>query len=152
MKKRILLPLLIGTLSLYAQIDPSCRGCASGKLMLQCDYYAVKQGKMEMRSACEKYAEIVNVDGASAKAAWYYLLAGSVDKAYDAAKRAIDLGQVYANEYMAYALLIEGKEEEAKRAMRLFRQGVKQNSFFRTDIKVLQKFYPEVDFGILKSE
>ena len=149
MKKMILLPLLTGMLSLHAEVDPSCRGCASGKLMLQCDHYVVKQGKMEMRSACEKYAEIVNVDGASAKAAWYYLLADKVDKARDAAKRAIELGQVYANEYMAYALLIQGREEEAKRAMQLFRKGVKQNSFFRTDIKTLQKFYPKVDFGVL---
>jgi len=151
MKRLIILPLLISAVSPYADagVDPSCRGCASGKLMLQCDHYVVKQGKMEMRSACEKYAEIVDVDGASAKAAWYYLLAGKVGKAHDAAKRAIELGQVFANEYMAYALLIQGKEKEAEEAMQLFRKGVAQHSFFKTDIASLQQFYPNVDFSIL---
>jgi len=150
MKKGILLSLLLGGVSLYAEVDPSCRGCASGKLMLQCDYYVVKQGKMEMRSACEKYAEIVDVDGASAKAAWYYLLAGKPDKAQSAAKRAVDLGQVYANEYLAYALLVKGGEDEAKAVMKKFRNGVEQRSFVKRDIEALAKLYPDVDFGKLK--
>ena len=150
MKNLIFLPLLFGAVLLYAEIDPSCRGCGSGKLMLQCDYYVVKQGKMEMRSACEKYAEIVDVDGASAKAAWYYLLAGKVEKALDAATRAVEVGQVYANEYMAYALLIGGRESEAKAAMKKFRSGVQQNSFVKRDIEALAKLYSDVDFGKLK--
>ncbi len=150
MKKMILLPLLIGTLSLHAEIDPSCRGCGSGKLMLQCDYYVVKQGRMEMRSACEEYAKIVDVDGASAKAAWYYLLAGKPDKAQSAAKRAVDLGQVFANEYLAYALLVKGREDEAKAVMKKFRNGVEQRSFVKRDIEALAKLYPDVDFGKLK--
>jgi len=150
MKNLIFLPLLLGAVSLSAEVDPSCRGCASGKLMLQCDYYVVKQGKMEMRSACEEYAKIVDVDGASAKAAWYYLLAGKVDKALDAAERAIKIGHVYANEYLAYALLVRGKENEAKSAMEKFRSGVQQNSFVKRDIEALTKLYPGVDFGKLK--
>lgn len=147
---RTILPLLLTLLSPAAGIDPLCSGCASGKLMLKCDQYVVKQGKMEMRSTCEKYAEIVDVDGASAKAAWYYLLAGKADKAESAAKRAVDLGQVYANEYLACALLIKGREDEAKAAMKLFRRGVEQHSFVKRDIEALAKLYPDIDFGKLK--
>ena len=149
MKNLLIFTVIAGSSFVYAQTDPSCRGCASGKLMLQCDYYLVKEGKMDKRSACEEYAKIVDVDGASAKAAWYYLLAGKPEKAYDAARRAIDLGQVYANEYMAYALLIQGKDADAKKAMQLFHSAVKENSFFKTDMKILHKLYPKVDFGIL---
>jgi tetratricopeptide (TPR) repeat protein len=150
MRKWIFLPLIFGSLVLQAEVDPSCRGCAAGKLMLQCDHYVAKQGMREKQTICAEYAEIVNVDGASAKASWYYLLAGKPDKALDAAERAIKVGHTYANEYLAYALLIQGKESDAIDAMQHFRQDIQQNSFIKRDIESLQKLYPDIDFGKLK--
>jgi tetratricopeptide (TPR) repeat protein len=149
MKKAILLPLILGVTTFAMASTSNCRGCASGKLMLQCDYYVVKQGDMTKRSTCEEYAGIVDVDGASAKAAWYYLLAGNVDKALDAAERAIGIGHAFANEYAAYALLIQGKEREAAAAMKCFREAVHEKSFVKRDIETLKKFYPSIDFSKL---
>ena len=150
MKKLILVPLLMSIASFGAERAPACRGCASGKLMLQCDYYVVKQGDRSKRSSCEEYARIVDVDGASAKAAWYYLLAGSVDQALDAANRAVDIGQAFANEYAAYALLILHREQEAIAAMQRFHEAVHEKSFVQRDVETLKTFYPDVDFTKLE--
>ena len=132
-----------------ADLNVSCRGCAAGKLMLQCDVYVAEAGHREKRSLCEKYAEIVDIDGASAKAAWYYLLAGKPEKALKAANRALKIGQNYAYEYAAYALLLLGKKEEARKAMKTFITKVGKlggESYFQKDFKTIKRLYPEVDF------
>lgn len=149
---------ILAILALSAIILPAseniaqCRGCAAGKLMLRCDYYFVKQGKAESRSACLDYAKVVDLDGANAKAAWYYLLGGEPEKAEKSSRRAVELGQVFANEYLAYALLILGKENAAKDAMKRFSEGVKHNGFAIRDRKILEKIYPDLDFRALNSE
>ena len=133
-----------------ADLNVSCRGCAAGKLMLQCDVYVARAGKLEKQPLCEEYAKIVDIDGASAKAAWYYLLAGKPGKALNAAERALEIGQSYANEYAAYALLLLGKKEEAQKTMKAFATKVGGEGYLQKDLDSLKRIYPEVDFrGLL---
>ena len=133
-----------------ADLNVSCRSCAAGKLMLQCDFYVAKEGKLEKQPLCEEYAKFVDIDGASAKAAWYYLLAGKPGKALDAAERALKIGQNYAYEYAAYALLLVGRKEEAQKAMKAFISKVGGDDYLQRDLDTLKRIYPEVDFrGLL---
>ena len=146
MKYTVFMPFIFLSLFLHAADETSCKGCAAGKLMLQCDYYVAKKGIMEKKHFCEAYAKIVDIDGAYAKAAWYYLLGENPAKALESAKRAISQGQVYANEYAAYALIILSKTDEAVSAMHRFRENIKEHGFVKRDISALQKVYPSVPF------
>jgi len=130
--------------------DASCRGCGAGKLMLQCDYYVVRRGETDKRHFCVEYAQIVDVDGASAKAAWYYLLGGAPEKALDAAKRALDQGQTFAAGYVAEALSALGKSEEAKSYAERFRKVVKKREYFVKEVETLKKLYPDADFSAIE--
>ena len=139
---------LMLSLPLFAA-DASCKGCGAGKLMLQCDYYVARQGDLSKRHFCEEYAQIVDVDGASAKAAWYYLLGGKPEKALDAAMRAYDQGQTFAAGYVAQALSVLGRGEEAKRYIEPFRKVVKERSYFAKEVNTLKKLYPDADFSTI---
>ncbi len=139
---------LMLSLPLFAA-DASCKGCGAGKLMLQCDYYVARQGDLSKRHFCEEYAQIVDVDGASAKAAWYYLLGGKPEKALDAAMRAYDQGQTFAAGYVAQALSVLGRGEEAKRYIEPFRKVVKERSYFTKEVNTLKKLYPDADFSTI---
>jgi hypothetical protein len=139
------------TLSLSAfAADASCKGCGAGKLMLQCDYYVARQGDLSKRHFCGEYARIVDVDGASAKAAWYYLLGGEPQKALDAALRAFDQGQTFAAGYVAQALAVLGRGDEAKNYMERFREVVEERDYFDKEVETLQRVYPNADFSSLK--
>ncbi|WP_457608582.1 hypothetical protein [Nitratifractor sp.] len=144
-----ILPLLLPLSLSAADTDPSCRGCGAGKLMLQCDVYVARQGDLSRQPLCERYARIVDIDGASAKASWYYLLAGKPAEALRAADRAIELGQSFAYEYAAFARLLLGQEGKAEAAMRTFLTKVPDPSYVRRDLKSLKRVYPKVPFGKL---
>ncbi|WP_353662058.1 hypothetical protein [Hydrogenimonas sp. SS33] len=146
MKKTCLL--ILGILALQNSMA-GC-GCGKGKLMLQCDYYVARLGDKSRQHLCEEYAKVVDIDGASAQAAWYYLLAGKPGKALAAARRAYDQGQTYAAGYMAEALLILGRDREAKRYRDIFVKRVKKRAYFDKEIEVLKKLYPRVGFSTLR--
>ncbi|WP_456429267.1 hypothetical protein [Nitratifractor sp.] len=129
-------------------LNVSCRGCAAGKLMVQCDIYVLRQGDLTKRNYCEEYAKIVDLDGASAKAAWYYLLAGKPEQALNAAQRALRIGQDFAGEYAAYALLLLGRKQEAREAMKRFSRKA-AGSYWKKDEAILRKLYPKLDFSRL---
>ncbi|WP_300368960.1 hypothetical protein [Hydrogenimonas sp.] len=132
-------------------LDPSCKGCGAGKLMLQCDYYVAKQGDMSRQHLCEEYAKIVDIDGASAKAAWYYLLAGKPQKAFDAAIKALKQGQTFAAGYAAQAMTIMDNPEKAKQYLSQFTNGVEERDYFEKEVSTLRKIYPSIDFSILSN-
>ena len=146
-------PLLIlfVTVSIFADSNISCRGCAAGKSMLQCDYYVAKKGEKDKRHFCEIYAKVVDIDGASAKAAWYYLLAGKPHKALSAADKALQIGQHYAQEYRAFALWILKKPKEARQALEAFRRKGGGGEYLLRDLRTLERLYPEIDFTPLRS-
>ncbi|NPA28950.1 MAG: hypothetical protein GXO33_02055 [Epsilonproteobacteria bacterium] len=121
-----------------------CKGCSAGKLMLQCDYYVARQGDLGRRDFCREYAKVVDIDGASAKAAWYYLLAGDADKAYDAARRATAIGQHYAAGYAAMALALKGERDEARRQMKKALEVLGRSDYFGRELTVLSRLYPAV--------
>ena len=139
---------LLATVTAWSA-DVSCKGCAAGKLMLQCDYYVARGGDLSKRHYCEAYAKVVNLDGASAKAAWYYLLAGRPDAAYDAAKRAMDTGQHFAALYAALAEAMAGRKEAAAQLYKRFIEWVPDHGYARDRIATLAKLYPDADFSPL---
>ncbi len=144
-KRTILMALMFSSLQ-AADRNVSCRGCAAGKLMLQCDVYVARQGDLSKRSYCEEYARVVDLDGASAKAAWYYLLADKPEEALQAAEKALRVGQDFAREYVAYALLMLGREQEAAEAMKKF-LGKAGDPYWKRDEGILRKLYPKYDFS-----
>ena len=146
-RKAILLTLLAVPLTLSsANSVDGCRGCSAGRQMVQCDYYVGRRGEAEKQPLCEAYARYIDVDGMSAKAAWYYLLAGKPEEALKAAERALKIGQNFAGEYAAFALLIRGKKKEARKAMADFVSKVGKPDYLEKDIAVLQRLYPDVVF------
>jgi len=118
--------------------------------MLQCDYYVVRKGEMDKRHFCIEYAKVVDIDGASAKAAWYWLLGGEPRKAFDSALKAYHQGQRFAAGYAAQALAVVDNPEEARKYMEMFEKSVAERSYFDKELKILGRLYPAVDFGVLK--
>jgi len=148
--KRLLIPVFLPLMLVAQSGGPSCKGCAAGKLMLQCDYYVVRQGDVGKRHFCADYAKIVDIDGASAKAAWYWLLAGEPEKAFDAALRAYNQGQTFAAGYAAQALAVMGNADEAKKFLNKFLSAVRDRSYFEKEVATLEKLYPAKDLKILE--
>jgi hypothetical protein len=146
LKKVSILLVLVASYAFSQQSGASCKGCGAGKLMLQCDYYVVRKGDLSKRGYCAEYAKIVDIDGASAKAAWYWLLAGEPQKAYDAATKAYRQGQTFAAGYAAQALTILGDVAEAKRYAGIFMQNVPDRAYFDKELNVLKRLYPKVGF------
>jgi len=136
---------------LWASGEPhGCRGCSAGKLMLRCDYYVAKLGDLSQRDSCADYARVVDIDGASAKAAWYWLLAGEPQKALDAARRAVEQGQTFAAGYAAQALTILGRDQEASAYLGRFRAAVASRDYFSRELRTLARLYPDIDFRKLE--
>ncbi|BDY12453.1 hypothetical protein [Hydrogenimonas cancrithermarum] len=126
-----------------------CKGCSVGKLMLQCDYYVKRQGDLTKQHYCKAYAESVDIDGARAKAAWYFLLAGEPKKALASAKNALKHGHDFAAEYAALASAVLGDSRGAKRYISYFLERVKNGDYVKEDIGVLRKIYGSADFSSL---
>lgn len=141
--------LCVGTISGWSLEKRGCHGCSAGKLMLQCDYYVARKGDLSHRDDCAAYAEAVDVDGASAKAAWYYLLAGRPHQALDAARRALAVGQTFAAGYAAQAEMVLGYPRRALHFMAQFHEKVKDDTYFKKELITLRRLYPTVDFDRL---
>jgi hypothetical protein len=142
--------LLLSVWSAGAEFKAACTGCSIGKEKLQCDYYVAQRGDKSRQEQCRIYAEYVDIDGAYPKAAWYYLLAGDVERARKAARKGVEQGQEYGREYLAMALWLLGEKDEAKRVLKLFFSNVPQHDYFERDRKTLQPLYPGRDLKKLQ--
>ena len=143
MRKLFPVFLLLFVSASSAEIRVACSGCSIGKEKLQCDYYVAQRGDKSRQKECRIYAEYVDIDGAYPKAAWYYLLAGDPEKALEAARKGLEQGQEYGREYLAIALWISGKKEEAKRELATFRQRVAEHGYLGRDLEQVARLYPE---------
>jgi hypothetical protein len=136
-----------------AEFQASCSGCSFGKEKVRCDYYVVKKGDRSRSGECRIYAEYVDIDGSYPKAAWYYLLAGDPAKARAAALKGLKQGQGYGREYLAFALWLEKREQEARTQLRRFFQEIPEHHYFRKDLETLKRLYPDAGFGkLLKAD
>ncbi len=145
--------LTVGALTLWGAGHDShdtAKGCSACKLLLSCDYYVARKHDLSKRNLCEAYAQSVDIDGSRAKAAWYWLLAGKPEKAFDSAKRAIEQGQNFAAAYAAMASAIAGKKAEALEYWKRFRKSVSKRNYVQKEIETLKALYPKVDFSGLK--
>ncbi len=129
--------------------ESGCSGCGAGKLMLQCDYYVVKNGDLDKTDLCREYADAVDNDGAHAKAARYYLLGREPQKALRAALRAIEEGQTYAAQYAAEASLIFNEFKAAGKYMSMLKKSGIEPWSLEKDLLALKKIYPDTDFDTL---
>jgi len=124
-------------------------GCDSCKSMIECDYYVARNGDTSRRESCLEYARNIDIDGASGRASWYYLLGGDTKKALESADRAIKTGQHYAGEYAVMALLIEGEREKADRYLSKYGNAIGYGGALDKDIPSMKRLYPGVDFSPL---
>jgi hypothetical protein len=142
--------LLLFSLQSILAADPasrSCPTCSAVKSSMLCDYHVGKRHDRSYQPSCLAYARYVDIDGAHAKAAWYYLLGNRPDLALSAARHALAEGQSYAADYAWFALAIEGKAEEAvtllKRYLPTFRAIGKG---FTQDLLLMKTLYPKARF------
>ncbi|WP_457598841.1 hypothetical protein [Hydrogenimonas sp.] len=140
----ILLGLLL--LSSVAAGRHGCSSCDAAKERMKCEYYVLKKGDLAQRSHCAAYAESIDVDGARGKAAWYFLLAGSPEKALEAANLAVDQGHTYALEYAAAAAMVLERKREAKAYMRRLGNLPFDRERLLRDFERLERLYPGVSF------
>jgi hypothetical protein len=141
---------VLATLGIAQTPPVHCTGCAVGKEKVQCDYYVARQADRSRQALCLRYAEYVDIDGAYPKAAWYYLLAGEPKRALQAADRGLAQGQVYAREYRAFALWLEGDQKEARKELRRFFRQITPHDYFEKDLATLRRLYPESHLEALK--
>ncbi|WP_281951621.1 hypothetical protein [Nitrosophilus kaiyonis] len=138
MKKLLLfiLPLFI-----FAS-DKVCTKCNLNKAQMKCNYYVAKKGDTSKVNECKFYADYLNSTKVYGKAAWYYLLSKEPTKALEAAKKAVEMGENYAYEYMAEAQLLLKKPKEAKKSFTNFKKSVGDNTFFTSKhFAILKKIY-----------
>jgi hypothetical protein len=118
-----------------------------------CDYHVAKCHDRSYQASCLDYAHYVDIDGAHAKAAWYYLLGGQPERALKAARKALAQGQSYAAEYAWLALMIQGKRQEADRVMKRYRPTLyAMPKAFDQDLMLTKILYPQIKFPVLSQE
>ncbi len=123
-----------------------CSKCELNRAEMKCNYYVAKKGDRAHAKECLDYAEYLDSTKVYGKAAWYYLLALKPQKALEAAKEAVKMGEAYAYEYMGDVALMQKDEERAKEFYKKFRQSVSDTEFFTSrSFEVLQKLYPNFD-------
>ncbi len=144
--RSIALFLGMALLPLMAAEKPGCSGCDAGKERVRCEYHVLKKGDLTQRFHCEVYARSIDVDGARGKAAWYFLLAGSPEKALEAANLAVDQGHTYALEYAAAAAMVLERKREAKAYMRRLGNLPFDRERLLRDFERLERLYPGVSF------
>ncbi|BCD60982.1 MULTISPECIES: hypothetical protein [unclassified Nitratiruptor] len=141
MKKLLLiLPLLL------FGADKPCTKCNLNKSQMKCEYYLIQKGDTSKAKECVFYADYLDQTKVYGKASWYYLLALKPKKAIEAAKKAIQMGENFAYEYLGDAYLILGDEEAAKKSYQLFKQKVGNTHFFvMHNFKILRRIYNNFD-------
>ena len=118
-----------------------------------CDYHVAKRHDRSYQKSCLDYAHYVDIDGAHAKAAWYYLLGGQAEQALKAARKALAQGQNYAAEYAWLALMIQGERQEAGRVMKRYRSTLDAMAkAFDQDLTLIKVLYPHIKFPVLSQE
>ncbi|WP_042203758.1 hypothetical protein [Nitratifractor salsuginis] len=118
-----------------------------------CDYHVGKLHNRSYQPSCLDYARYVDIDGAHAKAAWYYLLGNRPDMALRAARKALGEGQSYAAEYAWFALVIEGKAEETAKLMKHHLPTIRAiGKGFTRDLDLMKTLYPKVGFRNISHE
>ena len=141
----------VSFLSILWASESTLSACSTCKTMVGCDYYVAKKGDIGKRALCAEYAESIDMDGSSARAAWYWLLAGESAKALSSAKRAVETGQSYAAGYAAMALLLQGQRESALDLLRRYRKEISFGGGWIKELDILQRLYPDVGFSQLRS-
>ena len=114
-----------------------CTKCQLNKDQMRCEYYVAKKGDASKAHFCKSYADYLNDTKVYGKAAWYYLLAKEPQKAVEASQKALELGEAYAKEYMAFGYWLLGKKAKAKTAL----QGFEANDLTKKDKAIIQKLY-----------
>jgi hypothetical protein len=150
MRKLFPVFLLLFVSASSAEIRAACSGCSIGKEKLQCDYYVAQRGDKSRQKECRIYAEYVDIDGAYPKAAWYYLLAGDPEKALEAVRKGLEQGREYGREFLAIALWISGKREEARRELATFRRKVPDHAYLKRDLETIGRLYPKAELEALR--
>ena len=123
-----------------------CSKCELNRAEMRCNYYVAKEGDVSKASFCKEYAEYLDSTKVYGKAAWYYLLGLEPQKALEAAKKAVEMGEGYAWEYMGDAYLILGDKAAAKEAYGEFKKAVENRAFFTSrSFGILEKLYESFD-------
>ncbi len=133
--------LLIAILPLFLLAATSCTKCSLNKAQMKCEYYVAKKGDLSRVGECKQYADYLYDTKVYGKAAWYYLLAKDPKRAIDAGKKALKMGEDYANEYLSAAYLILGDNTKAKKHYKR----LTTHFFSSKDFAILQKIYPTFD-------
>jgi len=130
----------------FLSADSNCTKCSLNKDEMRCNYYVAKMGDSTKSKFCENYASYLSRTKVYGKAAWYYLLSKKPKEAIENAKKAVEMGENYAYEFIADAYLIEGKLEEAEKNYKEFKKKVGNTKFFTSkNFKVLKKLYKNFD-------
>ena len=123
-----------------------CTKCDLNRAEMKCNYYVAKKGDKAHAKECLDYAEYLDSTKVYGKAAWYYLLGLKPQKAMEAAKKAVQMGENYAYEYIGDVYLIRGDEQRAREYYQKFKKSVGDTEFFTSrSFDVLQKLYPDFD-------
>ena len=130
--------LLITILPLFLFAATPCTKCSLNKAQMKCEFYVAKKGDISKIDECKQYANYLYKTKVYGKAAWYYLLAKKPKKAIDAGKKALKMGEDYANEYLSAAYLILQNKKEAKKHYKR----LTTHFFSSKDFAILQKIYP----------
>lgn len=137
--KKFFITAFVSSLALYA-----CN-CKFDKEKIRCDYYVYKQHDITYQKSCLAYAKNSAEAKVYDKAAEYFLLGGDIKNTKINAKKAIDLHQYYAAEYLGLANLLENKPKEAQKAFALLKQKVKNRNYIIKDIQNIAKIYKNFD-------
>ncbi len=142
MKKTLFSALLFSTL--LTANDPACNDCSVSKEYAKCTFYVEKKGDLNWQSSCLVFARSIEVGSNFGRASWYYLVGGDFDNAIKAGNRAVEVGELYAVEYVAQAYVLKGDMESAKKYFRKIDTSADENRLLlKKHLEILRRVYPD---------
>ncbi|MRI84170.1 MAG: hypothetical protein C6I00_07095 [Nitratiruptor sp.] len=114
-----------------------CSKCELNKAEMVCNFYVAQKADRSKAVHCKEYADYLDSTKVYGKAAWYYLLGLQPKRAVEAAKRAVQMGESYAKEYMALGYWLVGEKGKAREVL----QGFKANELTKRDREIIERLY-----------
>ncbi len=149
-KKTAFLTLLFSTL--LTANDPDCDNCSVSKEYAKCTFYVEKKGDLKWQSSCLVFARSIEEGSNFGRASWYYLVGGDFDNAIKAGHRAVDVGELYAVEYVAQAYALKGDMKSAKEYFKKIDTSANENRLLlKKHLEILRRVYPD-NFTVAKED
>ena len=119
---KIFISLLFLISTIHAIDLKTCDKCSISKEYVKCSYYVEIKGDLSKQDSCLIFAQSMFEGNSFGRASWYYIIAGDLDKALEAGKKALEVKEYFVAEQIAEIFILKNDLENAKKYANLYQK------------------------------